>query len=299
MLKNLAINLNHQALIQNFITYLRVMGYAKNKKADVGVRELLWRMEGQNKRLEDLTKGDIQNHYEYLSQRPNKNKPGGLSPATIRSYFFILKLFFGYAEKIRMINSNPMSAWSLPPYENRERQVLSKSEIKQLYEACKNHQERAILGLYYGCGLRRSEGEKLNQKDIDYQAACLYVRSGKGWKRRVVPVADIILHDFKNYKYYERAEQETRHTRSGDKKAFMLNKMGTRLKGDGIRQRFKTILKRTLVSETISLHHLRHSIATHLLASGMSIEQVRDFLGHQYLESTQIYTRVKTSQLKI
>ncbi|MFO0450792.1 MAG: tyrosine-type recombinase/integrase, partial [Pseudomonadota bacterium] len=47
-----------------------------------------------------------------------------------------------------------------------------------------------------------------------------------------------------------------------------------------------------------SLHSLRHSIATHLLESGLSVEYVRDFLGHAYLETTQRYTRVSTKQIR-
>jgi integrase/recombinase XerD len=47
----------------------------------------------------------------------------------------------------------------------------------------------------------------------------------------------------------------------------------------------------------ITLHSLRHSIATHLLGSGLSVEQVRDFLGHTNIESTQVYLRINNEEL--
>ena len=93
----------------------------------------------------------------------------------------------------------------------------------------------------------------------------------------------------------------------------MYNTNYARMKGDQYNKTLKKILQRTaiaketegsptpsapLTSRQITLHHLRHSIATHLLESGLSIEYVRDFLGHRHLEATQIYAKVGTHQLK-
>jgi integrase/recombinase XerD len=68
-------------------------------------------------------------------------------------------------------------------------------------------------------------------------------------------------------------------------------------------QTYGKLLKRLLhkagIMEEVGLHHLRHSIATHLLQSGMSLEYVRDFLGHRQLESTQVYARPDAEQLKL
>jgi integrase/recombinase XerD len=70
------------------------------------------------------------------------------------------------------------------------------------------------------------------------------------------------------------------------------------MRGDGYNKLLKTILQRTELNQEITLHHLRHSIATHLLESGLEIEKVRDFLGHGFLETTQIYAKVYPNQLK-
>ncbi len=297
MIKNLPVNQSNEALIRDFEKHVKIMGYQSVSSS--GPRELLYKMEQEGKELDRITSSDIKKHHEYLQQRPNYSRPGGLSSATITGYLFTLRLFFNYTEKTGLIKSNPMSVLSFPRRTGKEREVLTRSEISQLYCVCKNDQERAMLSLFYGCGLRRCEAKKLNLKDIDHRGKWLYVRSGKGRKRRVIPLSESVVKDLKNYRHNERPGQETRHTKLNDKKAFMLNKTGTRMKGNSYWKTLKSILKRTTIQKSISLHHLRHSIATHLLASGMSIEQVRDFLGHEHLESTQIYTRVSTNQLKI
>lgn len=69
------------------------------------------------------------------------------------------------------------------------------------------------------------------------------------------------------------------------------------MSGDGFLKLLKKLLDRSEIEKNVTLHGLRHSIATHLLAGGLPVEQVRDFLGHSYLETTQIYTRINEKQL--
>jgi integrase/recombinase XerD len=156
--------------------------------------------------------------------------------------------------------------------------------------------EKALLALFYGCGLRRSEAEKLNIDDVNFKNQLLYVRMGKGKRRRVVPMTEQVKRDLENYYKNERIIY-TKELTADNQKALMLNNHGNRMLGNGYWNKFKCLAQKAGLPKQISLHHLRHSIATHLLESGLSIEQVRDFLGHRHLESTQIYTRVKFNQL--
>ena len=174
-----------------------------------------------------------------------------------------------------------------------ERPILSKVEIKRLYSTCVLPIERLTLSLFYGCGLRASEGGALNLADVNAQSGLLYVRHGKGGKRRVVPMTPSIIKDIETYINEQRPSQISRYTKVADRRALALNKIGTRMQGDSYRKVFKALLAQCEdIRQDVSLHSLRHSIATHLLADGMRIERVRDFLGHSCLESTQIYTRV-------
>ena len=81
---------------------------------------------------------------------------------------------------------------------------------------------------------------------------------------------------------------------------FLINELGNPITGNTIYTIFKRILKRTqnINHQNYCLHSLRHSIATHLLENEMSIEMVRDFLGHSQLGTTQIYTRINHLKLK-
>ncbi|MXV13906.1 tyrosine-type recombinase/integrase [Hufsiella ginkgonis] len=150
-------------------------------------------------------------------------------------------------------------------------------------------QERAVLHLFYSCGLRRNEGEALNARDVHFAQRLLYVRSGKGAKRRVVPMPAQVAADLENYYMQERADHQER--------AFMLNKTGGRMSGQGYQGVLSELLERAGLPPGTTLHHLRHSIATHLLASGVSMELLREFLGHSCLETTQIYAGISRQQL--
>ena len=71
------------------------------------------------------------------------------------------------------------------------------------------------------------------------------------------------------------------------------------MKGDQCNSLLKQLAEKAAIAKEITLHHLRHSIATHLLQSGMSMEYVRDFLGHSFLETTQLYAKPDAEQLKL
>lgn len=147
----------------------------------------------------------------------------------------------------------------------------------------------------YGCGLRRTEVELLDVKDVNLEQKLLFIRKGKGKKRRVIPLTESIVKDFKDYFL------ETQTIRKEKEESFLINKNGSKMKGDNVYDLFKKILKRTqsLKPENYCLHSLRHSIATHLLENEMSIEMVRDFLGHSQLGTTQVYTRINFLKTKL
>ena len=237
------------------------------------------------KSLETITQNDIQNYYEYLQERPNKRRPGGLSEMMINHHIFALKLFFNYQLEMGNILENPISGMKFKTPYSKPREILTFLEIEQLYSVAKTYKERLVLSLFYGCGLRRSEGEKLDIGDVSLRKQILYVRSGKGGKRRAVPMSESVKKDIENYLEKERfGSMET---------ALVLNRLGNRMLGQSYNLLLKSLLVRAEITKEITLHCLRHSIATHLLESGLSIEKVRDFLGHKNLESTQIYTRLK------
>ena len=276
-------------LIEAFKTHLTVLGYGDGTiyKATHQVAEFI---EIMDKKPEAVTRKDILFYHHYLQHRPNKRRAGSLSEISVKHHLYALKLLFTWLLEKGAIKRHPMSGLTFAKPKVRERVVLSKAEVMKLYRACLGYRERALLSIYYGCGLRRSEGERLNVGDIDFASKLLYVRDGKGQKRRVVPMGRKVRRDLENYLKYERSN-------TGTTPAFLLNKQESRMLGDSCNGLLKQITGRTAVSREVSLHILRHSIATHLLESGLSLEYVRDFLGHKHLESTQIYTHLQSHQL--
>ena len=154
-----------------------------------------------------------------------------------------------------------------------------------------------ILDIYYSCGLRRTEGEKLELSDVQLENRTLVVRFGKKGKQRRVPFTKEVADRFTIY------IERYRHSFLRDKEypQLLINSRGTPLGGQScfnIVQRLKNDSGLTsLDQKNIGLHSLRHSVATHLLASGMDIYLIKKFLGHASLESTQIYTHL-ASKLK-
>ncbi len=270
--------------VSKFKSYLLELGYGKSTcymlpncvKDFLTCRKI--------KELKTINKNHIQSFYEHLEERPHKKKPGGLSEGYIHHHMYGIKLFLAWLESAGEIKENPISTMTFKKPVSKPREPLSKEETAKLFAGCTSLKETAILHLFYSCGLRKSEGEALNASDIHFKEKLLYVREGKNNKRRAIPMPEKVKSALESYLVNERKTKE--------EKAFILNKTGTRMKGDSFNKTLKNILRKAGIEKETSLHHLRHSIATHLLESGLSIERVRDFLGHKHLESTQVYAKV-------
>jgi len=276
-------------IIKQFRTHLERLGYSKTSISMLPActREFI---EFTKKEVHQIQSKDITAYHQYLQERPNKRRTGGLSESYINHHIYSLKIFFAWQEEKGTITENPISCLEFKKPTTKPREILSTEEITQLYEVTETLKEKAVLSIFYGCGLRRTEGEKLNLKDIHFRSGILYVREGKGSKRRVIPMNEKVNQDLKNYALKERFAKQ-------NETAFICNRIGTRTSGSSYNNILKKLLEKAGIKKEITLHCLRHSIATHLLESGLSVEYVRDFLGHKHLESTQIYTRVKNKQL--
>jgi integrase/recombinase XerD len=278
--------------IKEFRNYLIQLGYSKGscRMLPDCVRDFI-----EYTNITDL-KGiqplDIVRFYEHLHIRPHKLKAGGLSDQYISHHVYGLKVFFEWLEKTGQVKGNPMSLLHFKRATPNTREPLSRKEITSLFNASTTLQETAILHLFYSCGLRRNEGERLNTADIHFKKQLLYVRSGKGAKRRVIPMPESVAKALEEYYLKERTSQK----QAKDIEAFMVSSIGTRMSGEVYNKILKQLQQRAHQNgnpvSACSLHHLRHSIATHLLESGLSIEQVRDFLGHGHLDTTQVYAKV-------
>jgi len=276
-------------LVQNFKIHLERLGYSQTmiKQLPCHIDDFL---KFTVKEVIEIESEDILNFHKHLQERPRKRGFGGLSESYINHHIYSLKLFFGWQQDKGAILENPISSLEFKNPRSKPREILTEKEVIELFEACETLKQRAVLAIFYGCGLRRSEGEDLDLKDIHFRAGILYVRKGKNSKRRAVPLSGQVKTELWNYALNERKPK-------GSETAFILNQIHKRSSGSTYNKILKSILERTSISKEITLHCLRHSIATHLLDNNLPVEYVRDFLGHKHLESTQIYVRIKNKHL--
>ena len=241
----------------------------------------------------------IKEHYSHLQVRPNKNKLGTLRTATVHQHMHSVELFFTVLQSKGEIPVHPYSGiqGTCKAEQPAERAVLTQGEIKVLYKCCETLQERTILALAYGCGLRVSELVQCNTDDVKLKEGILIVPRGKGNKRRVIPLSRGVVKDLSAYFYQMRIFEESK-----DYKSFMLNSRGNRMQENTYNKHLKNMIERTnnksIAGKRISMHSLRHSIATHLIEEQMPLEQVRLFLGHSQIETTEVYTHISEKQLK-
>jgi integrase/recombinase XerD len=282
-----------------FKKYLQAVGYSKSSCAtfDTGIKEFLWWIEKKITCIEQVEESDIENFYSYQQERPSATTGGSLSESRITLHMYTIKLFFQHLQDTEQIDINPMGNLNYTRDFKRTREnLLSSEDIEKLYNGCETAKQKAMLGIIYGCGLRRQEAVKLNAKDIHFKTAMLYVREGKGGRKRTIPLSKTVLNDLKEYYFNERPGELDYN--KGDIEAFMLNNWGTRMQGDSYLKEIKKMIAKANLDKKITLHYFRHAIATHLIESGMKMEHVKDFLGHASMETTQTYTHITTAQIK-
>lgn len=299
-------------LEKSFGEWLSIIGYSENTVSTwpVHLREFLYYLEQQN--ITQITQVTPQRTYRFIQQLKHRKSPKtgtGLSTHSINKIINSINAFAKY------INATDKHLLDITPKNETlntlERIILTKEEITQLYEAtftphkfnttAMGQRDRAILGIFYGCGLRKDEGARLNIFDIDTHKGLVFVRKAKGNKQRYVPIAPKHLQDIKDYleegrnwflqdnrnSWFIRKNIKKRHT---DDEAFFISNTGKRMLS--FYQRFGYLKDKAGIEKDFSTHTLRHSIATHLLQSGMKIEDIAKFLGHTSLDSTQIYTHI-------
>jgi integrase/recombinase XerD len=191
-----------------FMRYLQAVGYSKAswKTFATGIREFLHWIEKQKvATINQVEESDIESFYEYLQHRPSTTTGGSLSESRITLHMYTLKLFFQHLQDVEQIDINPMGNLDYTcDYRRTRENLLSLEDIQKLYDECRTAKQKAMLGIIYGCGLRRQEAVKLNAKDIHFKTGMLYVREGKGGRKRTIPLSKTVLADLKDYYFNER-----------------------------------------------------------------------------------------------
>lgn len=260
----------------------------------VRIREFFNWLEKQGiKAITEITKPVVLKYFDYLKERKNQTRNGKLSKNTLRTHQQSLRRFTRYLRETGQ-DSFEVNI-QLQGSTRNIKTIFSKEEIKSLQMACDSDflgmRDRAMLAVYYGCGLRRNEGLNLDVNDILFNKNLVYVRKGKNYKERYVPMTEGVKEELQNYVDFARPI-----LMKPPEQALFLAVKGTRLGSNAIAERLQGLKEKAGINKEAGLHALRHSIATHLLQSGMELDKIKRFLGHQSIESTQIYTHIKNEQ---
>lgn len=263
----------NEEIILQFRKELQNLGYCKTV-VNFYPKHIRTFLEFIKKENAEIKSEDILNYYIHIKTVKGKRTKKPFSESYIAGILLSIKLYFDYLQRIGTIKISPYQLKVKAP-KSEERKVFTKEEIESLY-AKSNKLQSIILHLCYACGLRRNEAGELQTNDIDLEHQLLYIRKGKGKKRRVIPFTKQVKKDIENFIF------------SSEGKENLLN-----ITSRKVYEEFTKLLKKTgLENKGFTLHCLRHTIATQLLEQGMELEKVRDFLGHEYLGTTQIYTRM-------
>ena len=285
-------NTKYQKLNSEFKTLITSKNYrGSNTAYTTPVNEFLQYLEGLGiLDLNKITTSVMVQYYDFLSTRANKRLSGTLSQSTINKHLLSIGLLFDYFLETGVVNK----AVFIPKFgisSFKQRNSLTQEQTLELFNVTNTKLERAILSVAYGCGLRRTELQRLNTRDIQFNNGVLIVVEGKNSKRREVPLSEGVIRDLKDYFINERSDYLKDVNQFAP--AFFVSKRSTRLSGQQLARMLNQIIERTenseIIDKNITLHCLRHSFAEHLVARGADIEFVREILGHNSIDTSYLY----------
>ena len=167
----------------------------------------------------------------------------------------------------------------IPKRAQRIPELLTRTEVTRILEACDNPKHRMILTLCYGCGLRLNELLSLRVSHIDGERHWLRIEQGKGAKDRLVPLSPSLLEQLRAYWRLYRPRDWL----------FAGRTPGERLSETSLQRAFTQAKARAGVKKIGGIHSRRHAYATHQLEAGLPVHRLQRLLGHRDLHSTLRY----------
>jgi integrase/recombinase XerD len=232
---------------------------------------------------------------EYLGHEKGR----GLAAASMKLIVVAIKIFFRFLKTRSLLQRDPAELLPLPRLTRYLPETLNELQVKRLLETNLSGRpyplrDRALLELLYASGLRISEltGARLENLNLDERVIRVI---GKGSKTRLVPVGRTACESIGNYITQERVRLVNRRTGN----EVFLSRLGRRLTTQRVWQIVKEIVELAGLETNVYPHLLRHSFATHLLSNGADLRIIQELLGHADISTTQIYTHVDQSRLKL
>lgn len=220
------------------------------------------------------------------------------SRSSVRLRLSALRSFFSFMVRRKLIDASPVAGIQMPKAEKKLPVFLSQSQINELLDLPLNTplekqsphwipmRDKAILELFYSCGLRLSELVSLNTGDVHLNEGYARIK-GKGGKERLVPIGGYALEAIRNYLLFADVSAGP----------LFISRLRKRLSRRAVANLLEKYLRLSDIPLHITPHKLRHTFATHMMDAGADIRAVQELLGHASLATTQIYTHVTRKRL--
>lgn len=224
---------------------------------------------------EAMSDDDVRRYFLYLREERK------LAPSSITIAVCALRFFFQYtlgrdSEVFDLLRVNRPRR--LPV-------VLSRGEVRAILSTVRHPARRMALTTIYALGLRLGEGIALESGHIDGERLVVWVRNGKGARDRGVPLPRPLLARLRRYWKTERPPSPTKYL-------FVPAGGEAPLHETTLQKTFSAARADASIDKHATIHTLRHSYATHLVESGVSLRTIQQILGHQSLQTTEIYMHV-------
>ena len=250
--------------------------------------------------IEQIDTSDVFDFLSYLANdraiHPDAAAPDyGISASSRARKLSAIKSFFKYLTvRTKQLSENPVADLEYPKLRKSLPKYLTLEQSAALLKAVSGQNEKrdyAILMLFLNCGIRRSELVNLNISDI-YEDRIRVV--GKGNKERFVYFGSACRKAIDLYL------EERNNKVLTDNRALFGSRNGNRISVEAVHRLVKkALLQAGLDATQFSAHKLRHTAATMMLSGGVDVKTVQEVLGHENLNTTQIYTHIENTELKI
>jgi len=247
-----------------------------------------------------ITTSDIYEFLSYLAHDraldpDNIHSEKGISPTARARKLSALKSFYKYLTvRTKQLEENPVADFEYPKLRKSLPKYLTYEQSAALLKAVSGTNQRrdyAILMIFLNCGIRRSELVGLNLTDV-YEDRLRVV--GKGNKERFVYFGTACRKAIDLYM------EERKRLVLTDNRALFGSRNGNRISVTAVHRLVEKALKKAGLDATqFSAHKLRHTAATMMLSGGVDVKTVQEVLGHENLNTTQIYTHIESTELKI
>lgn len=289
--------MNWSEKIEDFSNFLKFEKNFSGNTLDAYMRDVRKLESFTISELDNLSPQNItyENLQEYIYQL-SKNKISERSQARAISS---IKAFFKFLLEDDYRTDNPATLLEGPKLGLYLPDTLSEEDINRIIACIDNSTDigkrnKCILEVLYGCGLRVSELIDLKISNINFKESYIMVE-GKGEKTRLVPLANTTAEFIKSYIHTVR--NKTKINKKYEDTLF-INSRGTNMSRVIVFIIIKELTQKAGISKSISPHTFRHSFATHLLQNGADLRFIQEMLGHSSITTTQVYTHLKTEELR-